>query len=278
MTTPGAQPWSAPGHGRRQAVGVAVVHGFTANPIGTRPLGQALAAAGFGVEVPCLPGHGTSAGDLATTRYDDWADAVERVLTHLADRHERVAVVGHSMGGTIALDLAARRADLVDALVTINPQVLDRPGALAALGPALSRIVPFLPRTALGLPVDDLARSEVQEHAYRVVSTRAATSLLAQLPRIRRGLYDIDQPILVVRSPQDHTVDPGNALAVMELVGSGDLRELVCERSFHVPQLDHDAPLLEATVVRFLDEVVGARGAGDPGDGDDRPASRRAQA
>lgn len=256
VSTPGAEPWSASGHGSRARIGVVVVHGFTANPIGTRPLGQALAAAGYRVEVPCLPGHGTSPRDLATTSYDDWFDAVERITMHLVDHHDAVAVVGHSMGGAIALDLAARRPDLVDALVTINPQVLDRPGPLAALSPALSRVVPFLPRTLVGLPVDDLARTDVEEGAYRIVSTRAATSLLSQLGRIRGTLIDVVAPLLVVRSTQDHTVDPANARHVMEMVGSRDLRELRCERSYHVPQLDHDAELVEGGVIGFLDDVL----------------------
>ena len=84
----GAEPFSARGSGARGQVGIVVVHGFTANPTGTRPLGMRLAAAGYSVEVPLLPGHGTSARDLARTRYSDWrmtvANAVDRVVfTHI---------------------------------------------------------------------------------------------------------------------------------------------------------------------------------------------------
>lgn len=256
VAVPGAEPWSGPGHGERRGVAALVVHGFTANPVGTRPLGQALAAAGFGVQVPRLPGHGTSVRDLGTTRYADWYGLVEARAEQLRAAYDRVAVVGHSMGGTIALDLAARRPELVDAVVPINPQVLDRPGLMAAAAPLLSLVIPALPRGMVGLPTNDLARSEVEEQAYRMVATRAATSLLRELPRIRAGLLDVVQPLLVIRSPHDHTVDPRNATTVLELVGSPDVRELICQRSFHVPQLDHDADLVVASTVSFLDEVL----------------------
>ena len=63
VAVPGAEPFSALGSGARGQVGIVVVHGFTANPTGTRPLGMRLAAAGYSVEVPLLPGHGTSARD-----------------------------------------------------------------------------------------------------------------------------------------------------------------------------------------------------------------------
>jgi carboxylesterase len=258
ISLPGAEPWSAAGGGRRARTAVVILHGFTANPIGTRPLGQRLAAEGYRVEVPCLPGHGTSPRDLATTRYADWYGAAARVLDHLGPVADEVVVVGHSMGATIALDLAARRPDAVAAVVAINPQILDRSGPLATAAPLLSLAVPYLPRGLAGLPTDDLVRDDVEEHAYGVIATRAAQSLLAQLPRIRAQLIDVTQPLLVVRSRVDHTVDPANGRAVMALVGSADLREFVCERSYHVPLLDHDAPAVEDAILAFLATRTGA--------------------
>ncbi len=49
-------------------LGCLLVHGFTGAPDEMRPLGEALAAAGFPVRAVRLPGHGTSVDDLARTR------------------------------------------------------------------------------------------------------------------------------------------------------------------------------------------------------------------
>ncbi len=54
---PGCEPWSSPGGGPH---GVLVLHGFTGSPVSMRPLAEALADAGFAVELPRLPGHGTA--------------------------------------------------------------------------------------------------------------------------------------------------------------------------------------------------------------------------
>jgi carboxylesterase len=256
VSTPGAEPWSSTGQGPEGRVGVLLVHGFTGNPLATRPLGQRLAAEGYCVEVPLLPGHGTSHRDLAKTRYADWANAVERVLDRLASTCDRVVLVGHSVGGTIALDLASRRPDDVDGVVVINPLLADREELLAKLAPVLALVLPFLPRDLLGMPTNDLARPDVEEHAYALVSSKAAQSLIRQLPRVRTQLIDLTQPLLVVRSPQDHTVAPKSSLELMQLVGSGDVRELVCERSYHMPQLDFDAEEVEAAVAAFVGEFV----------------------
>lgn len=256
VSTPGAEPWSSAGAGAQARTGVLLVHGFTANPLGTRPLGQHLAAHGFRTEVPLLPGHGTSHRDLGTTRYADWLGAIERVFDHLLAGCDRVVLVGHSLGGTLCLDIASRRVDDVAGLVVINPQVSDPEQLVAKLAPILSLVIPYVPRDLAGMPTDDFARPDIEEHAYALVSAKAARSLIVELPRIRSQLPDLTQPLLLVRSPQDHTVPEDNSSRLLELVGSVDVRELVCERSYHVPQLDYDADLVEQAVLTFVTDLA----------------------
>ena len=57
-----ARPFSAPGvrDADGRLVGVLLSHGFTGSPVSMRPWGEHLAAAGYAVEVPRLPGHGTT--------------------------------------------------------------------------------------------------------------------------------------------------------------------------------------------------------------------------
>jgi len=256
VSIPGAEPWSAVGHGRRADDAVVVVHGFTGNPIATRPLGEQLAAEGYTVEVPLLPGHGTSHRDLATTRYGDWYGALDGLLDRLRRRSRQVAVVGHSLGGTLALDLASRRPGDVAAVAVINPTVRAPRGLLPRLAGALQFVVPYVPRELAGMPANDLVRDGVEEGSYGLVATRAAHSLLAELDRVRTGLLDLTAPLLVIRSTVDHTVDPRNAREVLEFAASRDLRELTCRDSYHAPQLDVDAGLVAATLSRFLDDVL----------------------
>jgi len=67
-----------------------------------------MADAGFTVELPLLPGHGTSIEDMVTTRWADWSAAAERAYEELAARCSAVVVAGLSMGGTLTLWLAER--------------------------------------------------------------------------------------------------------------------------------------------------------------------------
>src|SRR5437763_7746764 len=114
----GAEPWSAQGG----PDGALVLHGFTGNPQSMRGLAEALAGAGFAVELPLLPGHGTSIEDMLPSRWDDWSEVADGAYTELAGRCRRVVVVGLSMGGTLAIWLTTHHPEIAG-LVAINPFV-----------------------------------------------------------------------------------------------------------------------------------------------------------
>jgi carboxylesterase len=258
MTHPvmdGAEAWSSPGKGETARTGVIVVHGFTGNPHSTRPVGELLADQGYAVEVVRLPGHGTHWKEMAATRYLDWRGEAERVTDELKARCERVVLVGLSMGGTIALDIASRKPEGVAGVVAINAQLLDPDQFLAKLSPILQHIVPAVKRDLAGLPSDDIAKPGADERAYDKVPSKAAHSLVVELPRIRAQLLDLELPVLVAYAPQDHTVPAKNSLAIRQLASRADVTELELPRSYHVATLDWDRDLLEQAILDFTARV-----------------------
>src|SRR5688500_12221139 len=99
--------------------GALVLHGFTGNPSSMRGVAEALADVGFAVELPRLPGHGTTIEDMLTTGFSDWAAAAEAAYLDLAGRVASLVVVGLSMGGTLAAWVTARNPATAG-LVAIN--------------------------------------------------------------------------------------------------------------------------------------------------------------
>ena len=112
MTAPimsGAEPWSSEGGSH----GALVLHGFTGNPQSMRPLAVALGKAGFTVDLPLLPGHGTAVEDMVPTRWEDWSGAAETAYLALATRCEKVMVTG--------LSSQARTVSPVETLIRSSP-------------------------------------------------------------------------------------------------------------------------------------------------------------
>jgi len=256
---PDREPWSFQGVGARARTGILLVHGFTGSPVSLRPLGELLATRGFAVELPRLPGHGTTWREMLPTRYDDWRGEVVRMAKLLGSRTDKVVLVGLSMGGTLALDVASSGDVTPAGVVAINAQILDRKGIVVKLGPWLEKILPVVPAAAAGLRSNDIAKPGAGEQAYGWVPSAAGNSLLRALPRVRAQVERLTCPALIAYSRQDHSVSPENSKRLLGLLRTADLTELVLERSYHVATLDYDLELIEERVTAFADRVPALR-------------------
>jgi carboxylesterase len=231
---PGAAPYTHDGG----AVGALVLHGFTGSPRSMRPWAEALADAGLTVRLPRLPGHGTTWQDLATTRWDDWLGEAQRSFTALSERCDQVFVMALSMGGALALRLAELHGDQVRGLVLVNPYVRDENRGTSLL-PVLKHVVPSV--AGIG---NDIAKPGADEGCYDRVPLKAFHSLVRAQAVVRADLAKVTQPLLVLRSADDHVVPASNTAYVLAHVGSADLTEQVLPRSYHVATLDHDAEVI----------------------------------
>ncbi len=247
----GCEPWSAEGGTN----GVLVLHGFTGNPQSMRPLAEALGAAGFTVDLPLLPGHGTSIEDLVPTRWEDWSGAAEAHFQALAARCDHVLVAGLSMGGALTCWLAERHPHL-SGVVLVNPLV-HAPGAELIEGGRALLEAGMESIDGIG---SDIKKEGPVESAYPATPLAAALSLFAAVDGIEARLGDIHCPVLLLSSREDHVVDPMNG-DVVEARVSGPVERVMLEDSYHVATLDNDAALIEAKAVEFATAVLGAPGA-----------------
>lgn len=103
-------------------VGVLIIHGFSATPESVAILEKPLQALGLPVSLPLLSGHGASSPEaLRGVTFHDWIADACRAFQALAEKADKIIIVGHSMGGLIALRLAAQYAGTVDSLVLAAP-------------------------------------------------------------------------------------------------------------------------------------------------------------
>ncbi|MDQ3385174.1 MAG: alpha/beta fold hydrolase [Actinomycetota bacterium] len=243
---PGAEPLSAAG----SDVGVLVVHGFTGNPGTMRPLAEALVDAGFTVEMPRLPGHGTTIEDMMTTTWADWSGATEAAYTELAARCRAVVVAGLSMGGTLTAWLAARHPE-VAGIVCINP-------AVAAREPEVKEMVTLM--LGAGETVSpgigsDIADPDAHESAYEGTPLSCALSLFEALDELQPLLPAVTCPVLLLTSPEDHVVEPASSDHLAASV-SGPVERVSLDRSYHVATLDYDKELIAERTIAFVHKVT----------------------
>ncbi|SFK60015.1 alpha/beta hydrolase [Geodermatophilus ruber] len=255
---PGAEPFAFPGGAAGGGTGVLLVHGFTGSPFSIRPWGEHLAAAGFAVRAPLLPGHGTRWQDCNASTEEQWLAAVSGALDELAAECDRVVVGGLSMGGTLAIRLAELRPDDIAGLVLVNPSLLTE-RLDAKLLPLLARLTPRWKAIA-----DDIKKPGVTERAYAALPTRAVLGLRRLWTATRADLARVTAPLLVFRSVTDHVVEPASVRVLLAGVSSTDTTEVLLEDSYHVATLDNDAPRIFAGSVDWIRARVPATRDGAP--------------
>jgi carboxylesterase len=242
---PGCQPWSADGGPH----GVLVLHGFTGNPQSMRGLAEAFADAGFAVDLPLLPGHGTSVDDMVTTGWSDWSAAAEAAYEAMAARVGKVVVAGLSMGGSLTAWLASRHPEIAG-IVCINPALSVAEPIVAAVREMIDGGVDRIP--SIG---GDVADPAGREKAYDATPLAPLLSLAAAGDEFRDDMGKIACPVLIMTSPQDHVVEPANSDLLAEAV-SGPVERVTLERSYHVATLDYDKDLVTERAVAFARRVT----------------------
>lgn len=246
----GAEPFEFKG----DQCSILVLHGFTGTTQSMRYLGEELNRRfGFSVLGPRLKGHGTSPEDMATTSYRDWIGTAEESLYDLAERGRPVFVTGLSMGGMLALALAARHPELISGIIPINAVAGEQDGTLAGLilDRAAPERIPGIGSDIKAKGVTELAYEEVPVSCLRYVYlAQAATGDM---------LHKVTCPILIIQSREDHVVMPANGNRIAARVGSTDIQILWLDNSYHVATLDNDKDLIVERTGRFVNRTVQER-------------------
>lgn len=262
---------SAQGDLAHGGLGCLLIHGYGGSPFEMEGLAAALEEVGFAANLTCLPGHGEGFADFGAFRFGDWLAHAETELKTMLARYARVAVIGFSMGGTIALNLAARYP--VAGVVCISTPV-----HVLSLWPWPLENCKFYARTAVSqirtllapfLPHKTTEAGEAGETSRDIAPWQGFSGPLniPQLVSMREGcaqtrhlLPRLAAPLLIMQDERDRLVNPDNAWAIARLAASGDtsviltrMRENVT-RHHMLPTHRETAALAAASIVRFCRE------------------------
>ena len=250
---PLAAPFSRPAQPDRtggRKIGVLLSHGFTGQPASMTPWGEALAAKGYAVEVPRLPGHGTTWQEMNTTTWAQWYAEITAAFEKLVAENDAVVVGGLSMGGALVLRLAADNPDRVAGVVVVNPAVATKRLDVKLL-PVLKHLVPSFPGIA-----NDIKKPGVEEHGYTKTPLKAAHSMMSAWGPLVADLPKITAPLLYFRSTEDHVVDEKSQPLITGKVSSRDVTVVPLENSYHVATIDNDAERIFEESADFVARVT----------------------
>jgi pimeloyl-ACP methyl ester carboxylesterase len=155
---------------------------------------------------------------------------------------ERAEVVGHSLGGWIALEMAVRQTQRISSLALIAPAGLHVKGVskcdIFMIDPDEQARLAFADPVQAEVAAVRASAGKYQEIAIanRVASARFGWNPRFHNPRLQRWLHRVDVPTLVVWGEDDRIFAPGHAEAFVR--GIPGSRLAMIEKAGHMPHVE----------------------------------------
>jgi len=234
------------------SLGCLLVHGFGDTAALMEPMGEYLCAEDISTRGITLPGHGTSLREFTSTTNERLLGVMETEYLELKKTCDSVVVVGYSMGGLLALQLATLRD--IEGIVTICTPMFPRGGPAgekiikltAKLGGAFGASLPKMGFTSLSDRSLSKHLSGYEKYPFRSIS-RLVKLMETTRPVLRRVLA----PILVVQSRRDDVVWKKSGEYLMDSVSSRQKELIQLENSRHKAPIDGDRHFLFEQIRRF---------------------------
>jgi carboxylesterase len=228
-----------------------IIHGFSGIASEMRGLGESLAVRGIRTLGIALAGHSGDPEDLARSTQKDWVASTEAGLAELA-QYKQVFVAGLSMGGILALLLAAHHPERIAGVIAMStPTRLGSAWLLNIARPFVKWFYPYKPlnlrsrriqkiyldsRTWLNETVsvdfsDPRVIAEIKETRLSIAALHELTQVLATG---RATLNQVRCPLLVVHSKRDTTANPACANELVKLATNARPKTL-----YWLTQSDH---------------------------------------
>jgi esterase/lipase len=218
-----------------------------------------------------MPGSAEPIQRMAQVTTADWRAEVSEEMRRLRSSHEKVIVVGHSLGGTLAIDHLLRAPGDADALVLLAPLLRvsdERSPVLTAkawfnVGQTMLRetqvLENFLPR--------DSARSEgeVSDRSDRFITRNIYENMFQLIAEVQPRAADLEHPLLVVMSERDEVVDGRAIEEFFEASRSRPKALLRAAEAGHMIQFDPGWEDVAAAIVSLVDGLGDGSAGGGSG-------------
>ena len=232
--------------------GVLLIHGWTSTAYEVRRLGKYLNEKGFTVSGPMLRGHGTKPEDLEGVKWQAWMYDLSLAFDQLKNKCDEVYIGGTSIGGNLAILLAAEKPETKGIVLMATPYKIKFEEVLAILGNILKILKPY--NRKYYPPTFGSARTITRQISYQRYSIKSATEVHELLKASRKKLGQIKQPCLLIQSTHDHIIAGGSLEKIYKEINSKVKEKKYIKRAYHTFISDIKNENVFKDILNFLNE------------------------
>jgi acylglycerol lipase len=231
-------------HDNPRAV-IIISHGYAEHSSRYQHFASYLAENGFAVYALDHRGHGRSEGERANVKvFSEYVSDLSRFVNTVREKHPSLKrfLLGHSMGGAIAAQLAVEQPNQLEGLLLSSPYLINAvsvPAPLMAVSGIVSRVLPGLP--TIKLNSKDVSRDAAIVQAYDSdpLNYRGGTKARFGSELLSAGKYVLSRagviklPVLIMVGTGDRIADHTGGKQLFERVGSSDKTLKIYDDYYH---------------------------------------------
>lgn len=227
------------------------IHGFLGSPIFFEPFMLYFARNGYDCRACLLPGHGGDSRRFSDADLSVLDSFVENEINSLKERYSVVHLVGHSLGGLLALNYASRNK--VDGIVAISSPL--------SYTPSLKHTALTL-KVAFGGPGDEVVESmrrfrgvgETKIYEYPLWIPNCVY-LANKMKASRAVLPEVKARTLAIYSKNDELANWKDGFLMKKLLKNKDSKLIMLNKSTHAHFYQNELKFVITQMRRYFNET-----------------------
>lgn len=217
--------------------GCLLIHGYTGGPFEVEPLADCLKKEGFITLCPTLHGHGGIRKNLRYSSYKKWLDSADQAYKELSKHCDEITVVGFSMGGLLAFQLAHKY----------------KPKCIVSMSTPIYCIDFKNLKDDLLLSIRTSNHQRLKEYFFSCFTPMVANlNFRILLHHSKRLLPELNLPVMVVQGTKDAVVRAESARFIYHRIPSPQKSLCFYEKSNHLLHYSCEKDRIYDNIINFI--------------------------
>lgn len=158
--------------------GIVLQHGLIGSNLEMIYMANFLAEKGYRVAIPLLPGHGQDYKQLRKFNRTDWKESTLEAIRHLKieKQDQKIVIAGHSLGGTITLNIGAQLRS-IEAIIVMGAPI-SFPKVISFVINRLSKVNLCIKYNAFFFVDQRLHNSPYKEFLQKIIASFRSQQLM----------------------------------------------------------------------------------------------------
>ena len=230
---------------------VIFIHGFMGSPNQFTDLEDAVYKEGCSYMSVLLPGHGDGIKEFVNNGITNWENHLQKEIDSVKKEHNRIFLVGHSMGGLLALNASLNRENKVAGVV-----LLSSPLKVNLFNPkSLSQKIHLLTLSgdneikSVYLKASGVDRSKIFPYPSIV---KPFVNFYKVVNKTRRHLPEVFVPVLIFLSKNDETASYKSAKLYYEGLCNAQKTVITLYKSWHAYYYENERKIIMDELIKII--------------------------